>query len=592
MTDVFASLPEFVEQSMVAWNVPGVAVGIVHNGDAVLARGFGVKRTGGDDSVGVSTLFPIASVTKSFTATAMATLVDAGVVDWDTPAREIDPTFELYDPVATLRVTPRDLLSHRTGVPTHNGVWFNRDTTRAELFATLKHLPPSADLRTVYQYSNLMYMAAGHLMEVVTGLSWEEIVRARILDALCMRRTNFSIAHSKNEDDIALGHVANPEGVSSVAYYERQNAIAPCGAMVSTVEELIPWLRLQLDEGISDGQRLVSRQQMRELHTVQILYGSDGRYPELGGARSGYGMGWGIDDYRGYTMVNHGGGITGFTSYAAFIPSLKVGVIALCNASGPNMFFTQTIAYNVFDRVLEMDELPWRERYLRDQRQVLAGAARACERTEESRIAGTSPSHALYSYAGHYAHPAYGVIECRLTDDALLAVFNDRWFALKHRHYDVFVMTGFDGEDFIAKFGTTVFGDVGLLEIPLEPTTDPIVFTRVAVETSGVDGLAALAGTYLLESGDSAVIRQRDGACISAVLPGLERRDIQLIPLGDGDYALRGVDPSRFFVSFILAEEDEREPTIVCLVNGAAFAGERVEEIRRDLPARHENQRV
>src|SRR5438067_10165914 len=174
-------LRALVETERVRFGVPGCAVAVVHEGEVVLAEGFGMRDIDRDLPVTAATLFPIGSSTKTFTAALCATLVRDGLLEWDRPVRDYLPEFRLHDPAATDGVTFRDLLSHRSGLPRHDLLWYTAgaNVTRDDLIAALRHLEPNRGLREVWQYNNLLYTTAGHLAGRLHGSGFEEAVRDR-----------------------------------------------------------------------------------------------------------------------------------------------------------------------------------------------------------------------------------------------------------------------------------------------------------------------------------------------------------------------------------------------------------------------------
>lgn len=162
-----------VRRVMRALYVPGAAIGIIANGKIVLAKGYGVREVGKNAPVDADTLFDIGSLTKSFTTTAMAIAVDDGKLDWDKPVREYLPWFQMYDPIATNLITPRDLASHRSGLPAHDFIRFSTYLPREELIRRIRYLEPNHTFRERWQYSNLMYVVAGYLAGYVEGTTWE-----------------------------------------------------------------------------------------------------------------------------------------------------------------------------------------------------------------------------------------------------------------------------------------------------------------------------------------------------------------------------------------------------------------------------------
>ena len=172
-------LDEYIADLLTEWEVPGLAIAVVRDGEVIHLKGYGYRDPENHLPVTTKTLFPIGSITKSFLAVTYGILVDDGRLDWDTPVREYLPDFRLYDPVATARITPRDLMSHRTGLPGHKFFMYFSGFTQEEMFERLRYLAPIADLRTTFQYSNLMFMIAGYMVRPLTGMTWEEFTRER-----------------------------------------------------------------------------------------------------------------------------------------------------------------------------------------------------------------------------------------------------------------------------------------------------------------------------------------------------------------------------------------------------------------------------
>jgi CubicO group peptidase (beta-lactamase class C family) len=543
---VLAGYRGFIEETLAEWQVPGAAVAVVTADDVLFLDAFGHSDVDAGQLVTPETLFPIASVTKSFTAAAMALLVDRGRVDWDTPVRSYASSFALYDEFVSARVTPRDLLSHVTGVPRHDALWSNRDSSREELMRCLAYLEPNADLRQVYQYSNLLYMAAGYLVGIVEASSWEEFVRAELFEPLGMKATNFSIAESKFLPNCSRAYAIEDGRPCQVDYYERQQAIGPCGAIVSSATEMSRWVRLHLGRGRIDSRRVISEPQVRELHSVQVLFQKDGRYPEMSNADSGYGLGWTIEDYRGHKLINHGGGITGFSSYATFMPSVGVGMIILTNLDAAYPA-TRSISWNLYDRYLRVAPAPWRTRYIEERAEAEAAASLIADIEEEDRIAGTSPSHALQEYAGTYRHPGYGDLNVAHESYGLSVAHNDRRFPLTHYHYDVFRSDSLPGR--FALFQSNLRGDIAGVDLSMEPTSVPVRFSRVHKEAGS---LRDLVGEYRLPSGRVITVWVNGSGNLSANMPvsDMSGRDFPLTALGDRVYAIEAMDPASYAITF------------------------------------------
>jgi hypothetical protein len=489
------------------------------------------------------------SITKSFTATAMATLVDEGRVDWDTAVRHYMPAFKLYDSVATEHVTARDLLSHVTGVPGYGQMWPSRDISRERMFELLRYLEPNADIRTRYQYSNLMYMAAGHMIGVMSGSTWEEVVRHKLFLPLGMTASGFSLAGADSSIR-ALPYLMRDGEVVPVSPLPEVPSMAPCGGIVSTISDIARWLLLNLNQGRFEGRELVSGEQMRQLHSPQFLYRSAGKCSEL---RSiGYGLGWNIDEYRGHRLIDHAGGVTGFSAQAFFMPDARAGVGVVCNFDA-GWLPARSIALNAIDRLLDVDQLPWYERTKREVEEP-PQTSLPTKAPEERRIEGARPSHPLAHYAGEYEHLAFGNVKIEYTDDRLHGRFNTRPFELEHHHFDVFILRGSYEDElsggYYVQFGVNVFGDVDTLSIPFEPEARPIVFERVLSNMRDRSTLAELAGSYAIDGAGTVTVGTGHDGKLWGTIPALGGLRYELRPVGDLEFVVEGTDPASFGLAF------------------------------------------
>jgi CubicO group peptidase (beta-lactamase class C family) len=190
-----ARLDVSVARAMQEFAVPGMAVAVVKDGRVAHAKGYGVRRLGEPAAVDADTLFGIASNTKAFTCAAISILGEDGRLDWDDPVTKHLPDFQMYDPWVTREVTLRDLVTHRAGLGLGQGDlmwWPATDFTRREIVRGIRYLKPVSSLRSRYAYSNVMYVAAGEVVAQVSGRSWDDFLRERILAPLGMTRTNTS----------------------------------------------------------------------------------------------------------------------------------------------------------------------------------------------------------------------------------------------------------------------------------------------------------------------------------------------------------------------------------------------------------------
>lgn len=440
-------LDAYIQGTMKEMQVPGAAVGIVRDGKTVMARGFGLRDVKRRLPATAGTIFAVGSVTKSFTAITVALMVDEKKLEWDRPVREYLPWFRMYDPVATELITPRDLLTHRSGMPRHDFIRFSTPLAREELVRRIRFLPNNTTFRDHYQYNNLMYVTAGYLAGAVAGTTWEDLVRDRIFQPLGMTGSTVTVADSQKSDDFAKPHEYSGGGVQEIDFYDYQRfGAGPNGAVNSSVNDLLKYVRFFLDPD----QKLLSAASRRELWKPVTVT------PD-----STYALGWNVYSDRGHKVVSHGGAINGFTADITLLPDDKIGIVVLNNlASG----FPTVVAHGLMDRLLGLQ--PLKERAPRQPR----------TQRDPQRIPNAKPSLPLSSYSGEYFHPAYGTVTVSQHGDGLRVAFAALTVDLKHYHYDTWEFG--QGRGF-AQFQLDIQGRPATLLLPLEPEVSPLQFTRV-----------------------------------------------------------------------------------------------------------------
>jgi len=468
----------FVNATLAEFKVPGVAIAVVKDGKLLYAQGFGFRDVRAGLKVTPRTLFGIGSCSKAFTAVTMGLLVDEGKLDWGRPVRDYLPAFQLSDPIASEMMTPRDLVLHRTGLPRHDKVWYKSPLSRKELFDRLRYLDFSRGIRDVYQYNNLMFMTAGVLVEAVAGMPWEDFARRRVLEPLGMSGTNFSVEDSRKSADFANPYQAKGGEVELIPFCN-VDAIAPAGAVNSSAWDMARWILLNLNKGLYGeklDRRLISESVLAQIHTPQIMIPEEQKYAEL--FYGSYAMGWRVNSYRGHPLVYHGGSIDGFTSLVSMLPKDNIGLVVLNNLeSGPINYI---LAYNIYDRLLGLKPVDWTARTRADLASGKAAADKSKADRDKERKPGTQPTHPLKDYSGDFDHPAYGRISVRLEGDRLAADFHGLTYGLTHFHYDTFELhNDLASIDAPLMFLMDARGDIGSLEIRLEPAVKEIVFTRV-----------------------------------------------------------------------------------------------------------------
>ncbi|MDZ4800099.1 MAG: serine hydrolase domain-containing protein [Bryobacteraceae bacterium] len=351
----------FMEQAMRDHGVNGAAVAVVHEGKLVLMKGYGFRDVAQHLPVTPTTVFPIASITKSFTVTALGALVDEGKLEWDKPVREYLPGFRMYDPVATDQLSPRDLVTHRSGLPRHDIIWYSSSFTREQLVDRLRYLEPNKPLRSTFQYNNLMFVTAGYLGGKVAGSTWEELVRKKILQPLGMTRTMLTSAEARKGNDYALPYRRNLHTDDvSVIEFPNWGDVGPAGSINSNIEDMAKYLLMHVNKGTFEGRTLLSKNNAEQMQTPQMVLRGISPDSELGD--QSYGMGFFIQSYRGYKIVSHGGNLDGFSLNLAMMPETRTGVVVLTNLDGASV--RDFVPWNIFNRALGLEPIDWSSRFL------------------------------------------------------------------------------------------------------------------------------------------------------------------------------------------------------------------------------------
>jgi CubicO group peptidase (beta-lactamase class C family) len=441
-----ADLDGYVARVLKAFDVPGLSVAIVKDGKVVLAKGYGIRKLGEPAAVDENTLFGIGSNTKAFTSAALATLVDAGKISWDDPVCERLPGFQMYDPYVSHEMTIRDLLTHRSGMGLGEGdllFWPHTTFTREDIIYRLRFMKPASSFRSRFAYDNLLYMTAGQIIPSVTGRSWEDYVREKILRPLGMNATNLSNADFKPGDNYAWPHSKVDGKLQPIEFVNLDNA-GPAGSINSSASEMARWVLLQLNHGKFSGRedRLFSERQSREMWSAQTILPAGERQGPLAALSSkfaAYGLGWGLRDYRGRKMVGHTGGVSGFVSRVMLVPEENLGVVILTNAESGSAF--DSILFHILDSYFGLPPADWIAAYRAEDEQTEKEAADIMKKQEAGRAADSKPSLPLEKYAGIYTDPWYGPVTIRMENGKLVFTLDHTPKAigdLQHWQYDTF----------------------------------------------------------------------------------------------------------------------------------------------------------
>lgn len=424
------------------FNVPGMAIAIVKDDKVIFNKGYGVKNTTTNEPVTSNTSFAIASNTKAFTAAALAILVDEGKIKWNDKVRSYLPYFQLYSPFVSEEMTIRDLLSHRSGLTTFSGdlIWYGTTHSREEVIRRAKYLEPVYGFRESYGYSNIMFIAAGEIIPVVTGQSWDEFIKERFFTPLNMPFANTSITQFQKNQDIAAPH-NEVKGKNIPIDYVNWDNVGPAGSINASTTDIAQWIRLQLGKGTLDGKKYWSETRSYEMwENVTPKSVSKWQRENMPTRHfNGYGLGWELMEYGGEKIVSHGGGYDGMISKTMMIPGKNIGFVILTNSINGLPSYLSFSILDAFLNVTPATDWPTVFKSMEDKNKVQDEIQKA--EAEASRNKESKPSLPIERYAGTYHSALYGDVVVELAGNEMTIDFKPTALfkgKLSHWQYETF----------------------------------------------------------------------------------------------------------------------------------------------------------
>ncbi len=359
---------KLVENAMTKFNVAGVAVGIVKDGKIIHEKGYGVKSVDTKQPVDKDTDFEIASNSKAFTTTALSILVDEGKLSWKDKVRKYIPEFTMYNDYVTNNFLIEDLLTHRSGLGLGAGdlMFFpdGSDFTMKDVLTNFQYFEPVSAFRTKFDYDNLLYLVAGEVIKRVSGMSWEDFVKSRILVPLQMDNTYSSLSQIKDRRNLAIPHSTVTGPIRTIPVYQDMVNGAAAG-IISNVNDLSNWMLVHLNKGTYGNNlenRLFSEASQREMWKLHTITDAS-QNPRYNTHFAGYGLGWFLNDAKGNLVVSHTGGLPGMLSKTIMIPDLNLGIVVLTNTEPGGSALFSAISQAIADSYMGLDDNHWVDKY-------------------------------------------------------------------------------------------------------------------------------------------------------------------------------------------------------------------------------------
>lgn len=474
----------------------GVAVAVLQDSKLLFAAGFGLRDRASGQKVDAQTLFATGSLTKAFTSIAVSILAEQGAIGLSVPVNQYLSNFGMQDSEAQKQITLEDVLSHRTGLPRHDALWYLAPFSRAQLLHRLRYLDPNTTpgkgFRKSYEYNSMAYSVPAFVLEAITGDTWETFIKTRILDPIGMANTNLTLDAFQASSNRAKGYFKTIE----LRLKDFDN-IAPAAAINSNILDMANWVLLHLNHGTTaSGTKVIDRTLLEKAY--------DGYIEIEPGAQSG--LGWVIQSLQGRRLVSHTGIPDGYSAYVSFMPDNGIGVVVLTNQHYDfQKMFPALVAQEIYSHLLQTTDE--RTRLISDVAQVLAlsasaegpqiSAVGALERSSPATNPASTTAAAISArgftgrsndYTGMFSHPAYGDISITMRGAIpYMSYYQAPWplqtvsLGTLPLAPDLFLVTfrafGFD-RIVPVTFNRNADGDIDKLSLPLEKEVKQIQFLK------------------------------------------------------------------------------------------------------------------
>ena len=428
----YGRLPGYITSIMKDWQVPGLAIAIVHNNTIEFMSGFGVLKHGENVPVDKDTIFAIGSCSKAFTATALGLLVDEGKITWQDKVHTFFPDLKLPDECMTKMLTVCDMLSHRTGLEEASFLWDKTFLSRKELIHRMRYLKSEKDFRTGWVYNNIMYMAAGEIIPVVTGTSWDDFVAQRFFGPLGMKRSNTSVMALEGVSNVAEPHILI-DGQIHVIPHKNIDNVGPAGSINSTITDIAQWVKMLVNNGNFEGEQIIKPETLHYTHEPHTFMSHEYPYHL-------YGLGWGMLELHGHKVLFHEGNIDGMSAFIGLLPSKNVGLAVLTNIH--KGFMGKVLVNYIFESFLGVKSgIDWNQKYLKEDVEKRDKMKQEVQERLAKRNADIKQSYSIEQFVGHYYSDLYGDLDVSLVDGNQLHVkFLAYDGILQHWESDVFFL--------------------------------------------------------------------------------------------------------------------------------------------------------
>lgn len=445
------SLDTYITREMQRWNVPGLAVAIVKDGEVVISKGYGVRSMDSKNPVNENTLFQIASNTKAFTGTSLAILTEQGKIDLESRATNYLSYFKTSNPNITRMVTVEDLVSHRMGYETFQGdfLHWNSNLTRKEMVESIANQDFTYGFRDTYGYCNVGFVAAGEIIQEVTDTIWDDYITHHFFEPLEMKRSSTHADDIMHDNNAAVPHTIVDNTLITIPYANIDN-LGPAASINSSVNDLSHWLIMQLNNGKYKGRQVVSEKALRNSYTSRTIV-QDVRsnfYKDM--HFNTYGLGWFLADYKGRRVIWHDGGANGFVTSVCFIPEENLGIIVLTNTDANSLY--DALRMQIIEAYFEMNYRNLSEFYYMFTQPAEEEKWNEIHEWQEIAKQKNLPEEAIEAYEGTYYNKVYGEVYVKLDANDNLEI------SFPHHQFMQARLEPMGGNAFLCTFSDPIYG--------------------------------------------------------------------------------------------------------------------------------------
>ncbi len=429
-THAVEALPGIVQDIMTRSQVPGMAVAVVIDGKTVLVKGYGTREVGKKAPVDAQTVFQIASISKSLSATVAAMEMSKGAVAWDDPVSRYLPDAKLSDAYVSTHATIGDFFAHRSGLPGTAGddledLGFKRD----DVIARLRLLPLDA-FRTSYHYANFSTTIGAEAVARAAGRPWDALADERLFKPLGMKVTSYRFSDFMAHDNRAVLH-GYQNGVFVPMGQRDADQQAPAGGASSTVVDMAEWLKLLLADGQYQGKRLIRAGTLLPALSAQAF---SARAHDLDSRAGFYGYGFNVNtELGGRPSMGHSGAfLMGTGTTFKIVPSAGIGIVVLTN--GAPVGAAESVAASFIDTALYGK--PTRDWYAAYHGAMKGFFEPQADLSAQARPAKPAPAKALSAYTGRFDNAYYGAADILEAEGGLVLVLGPKGMRFPVRHWD------------------------------------------------------------------------------------------------------------------------------------------------------------